>query len=91
MNKKEIQPIEVWSETGVVSANALCLKDFYHYHFDDGDGKVSYTIADFNSDIDYISGVIDIPSNIIQQWGADDTIIWDYVANSLSLTIINNQ
>jgi hypothetical protein len=52
---------------------------------------VSYTIADLNSDIDYISGAIDIPSNIIQQWGADDTIIWDYVANALSLTIINNQ
>jgi hypothetical protein len=88
MNKKEIQPIEVWSETGVVSANALCLKDFYHYHFDDGDGKVSYTIADLNSDIDYISGVIDIPSAIIQQWGASDDIIWIYVASKLNLTLV---
>jgi len=88
MNKKEIQPIEVWSETGVVSANALCLKDFYHYHFDDGDGKVSYTISDLNSDIDYISGVIDIPSAIIQQWGASDDIIWIYVASKLNLTLV---
>jgi hypothetical protein len=88
MNKKEIQPIEVWSETGVISANALCLKDFYHYHFDDGDGKVSYTIADLNSDIDYISGVIDIPSAIIQQWGASDDIIWIYVASKLNLTLV---
>lgn len=88
MNKKEIQPIEVWSETGVVSANALCLKDFYHYHFDDGDGKVSYTIADLSSDIDYISGIIDIPSAIIQQWGASDDIIWIYVASKLNLTLV---
>jgi hypothetical protein len=88
MNKKEIQPIEVWSEIGVVSANALCLKDFYHYHFDNGDGKVSYTIADLDSDIDYISGIVDIPSTIIQQWGASDDIIWIYVASKLNLTLV---
>jgi hypothetical protein len=29
-----------------------------------------------------------IPSNIIQQWGADDDIIFVYVASALGLTII---
>jgi hypothetical protein len=94
MNTRNIQPIASWSPTlGDVTISELQLTDFFHYHFDEGSGKVSYSLNGLdpltNSTISFFSGVIDIPSEIIQQWGADDTIIWDYTAQALNLTIIN--
>lgn len=88
MNKRQIQPIQVWSENGDISADALFLKDFYHYHFDDGGGKISYTIGSYTEDYDYVHGVVDVPASIVQQWGASDDIIFNYVANALNLVII---
>ena len=40
------------------------------------------------SAIVYFSGTIEIPPNIIQQWGTSDDIIWTYVLNTLELTTI---
>jgi hypothetical protein len=42
------------------------------------------------SAFDYFFGTMEIPANVIQQWGASDEIIFDYVASQLGLTIINN-
>jgi len=87
MNTRQIQPIQTWSpETGETSLDTLCLKDFYHYSFDNGGGKVNYTLQ--ADQLDILSGTIDVPSSVIQQWGADDTIIWDYVADALNLTLV---
>ena len=92
MNTRQIQPIQSWSpEEGNITIDILCLKDFLHYFFDGGGGIVSYSLSNSQTQLDYFSGNIEIPSNIIQQWGASDDIIFDYVANALSLTIINNQ
>jgi len=38
--------------------------------------------------LDYFPGAIAIPSSIVQQWGASDDVIWNYVANSLNLVLI---
>ena len=78
-------------EIGDITVDILCLKDFFHYFFDGGGGIVSYSLSNSQTQLDYFSGNIEIPSSIIQQWGASDNIIWDYIANTLSLTIINNQ
>jgi len=92
MNIRAIQPKSTWSpETGDITIDTLCLKDFFHYFFDGGGGIVSYSLSNSQTQLDYFLGNIDIPSSTIQQWGASDDIIFDYVANSLSLTIINNQ
>lgn len=93
MNTRQIQPISSWSPaTGDITIDELSLNDFYHYHFDDGGGKVSYSLSGINqstqSRFDFFSDTIDVPSNIIQQWGADDEIIFDYVATTLGLVII---
>lgn len=88
MNKRQIQPVNVWSENGTVSVNSLFLKDFYNYHFDDGGGKVCYTLGDYTENYDRIYGTIDIPSSVVQQWGPSDDIIFQYVADTLGLTII---
>lgn len=38
--------------------------------------------------IEYIKDNLSIPSNIVNQWGASDDIIFNYVANTLNLTLI---
>lgn len=87
MNTRQIQSKTTWSpETGDITIDTLCLKDFYHYFFDDGGGKVAYTLQ--SNGLDYFPGTIDIPSSVVQQWGADDSIIWNYVANYLNLVLI---
>jgi hypothetical protein len=87
MNTRQIQAITTWSvENGNIELNALCLKDFYHYFFDGGSGQVSYTIQ--SNGLDIISGNVEIPSIIVQQWGESDEIIFSYVASTLNLTII---
>lgn len=48
------------------------------------------TITLPESAVDYFLGTIEIPANVIQQWGESDEIIFNYVANQLGLTIINN-
>jgi len=42
------------------------------------------------SAVDYYVGQIGIPSSVVQQWGADDSVIFDYVASTIGLIIIGN-
>ena len=90
MNTKDIQPINIWSPSGQRVVNKISLDNFYGYKFDDGIGYVDYALIGSQGEV-YYNGNVEIPSSIIQQWGASDNIIWDYIANTLSLTIINNQ
>jgi hypothetical protein len=43
-----------------------------------------------DSAVEYYIGKAFIPAEVIQQWGASDDIIFDFVAQQLGLTIINN-
>jgi hypothetical protein len=93
MNTRSIQPVQSWSPSlGDVSIDTLVLTDFFHYYFDNGGGKVSYSLSGIDpttqSSIDYFSGIVDVPSSVIQQWGSDDEIIFQFVATTLGLTII---
>lgn len=105
MNTKNIEPISIWTPSGVKNATILALHDFYGYHFDNGAGKVVYkligmqsngsttledgtTVQSPESASEYLTDAIDIPADIIQQWGADDGIIWDYVATTLGLILV---
>jgi hypothetical protein len=38
--------------------------------------------------VDLFQGVLQIPSNVVQQWGASDQIIFEYVATTLGLTLV---
>jgi hypothetical protein len=92
MNVKQIEPISVWTAQGDKSLTYLALANFFDYHFDDGGGKITYKLIAMEGDpetaVEYIVSNLDIPSNIIQQWGASDDIIWEYVSNKLNLVII---
>ena len=90
MNTRNITPITSWSpENGTINIDKLVLKDFIHYFFDGGSGWVSYVLQDSSTGIEYFAKNMEIPSSTIQQWGASDDIIFEYVANQLNLTIIN--
>ena len=51
----------------------------------DGNGN---TITLPESAVEYLIGDVDIPSAIVQQWGASDDIVFAYVASVLGVTII---
>ena len=90
-NTKQIQPVQIWTPDGEKSINVLALTNFFDYHFDDGGGKVEYKLVGVDSELgatEYFIGNVEIPSSIVQQWGADDTIIWNYVATTLNLTLV---
>jgi hypothetical protein len=91
-NTRQIQPIEVWTSQGLKTASILALTNFYDYHFDNGNGKVTYKLIGMEGDpasaIEYITESLEIPASIIQQWGESDDIIFSYVANKLNLIIV---
>jgi len=92
MNVRPIQPISIWTPQGDKLLTYLALADFFDYHFDNGAGKVTYKLIAMEGEpeaaVDYVVNNLEIPSDVIQQWGEDDDIIWDYVATSLGLTLI---
>jgi hypothetical protein len=91
-NTRQIQPIQIWTSEGEKSINTLALVNFFDYKFDDGAGKIEYKLINVDLEIgatELFTGNLDIPSSVIQQWGASDDIVWEYVIDKLGLTIIN--
>ena len=87
-NTKKIQPITVWSPTGNKEITVLSLNNFYDYHFDNGDGKVSYILIETNDELgetEHYKGELTIPAELFNQRGTDDSIIWNYVMTQLNL------
>ena len=91
-NTRQIKPVQIWTANGQKEASILALTNFFDYHFDDGNGKVIYKLIGMEGEpesaIEYITANIEIPSSIIQNWGADDSIIWNYVAEQLNLELL---
>ena len=91
-NTRKIQPITVWSANGQVQVNCVALNNFFDYHFDNLTGNVSYVLIETNDELgatEHFKGDIEIPPYIMQQWGTDDSIIWDYVIQKLNLVVID--
>jgi len=89
MNTKNIQPKSSWSpEGGDITVDTLCLKDFFHYFFDGEGGKVSYSLSSSQTGLDYFSGTLDVPASVVQQWGASDDIMFEFVALALNLVLV---
>jgi hypothetical protein len=95
MNTRIIEPKSIWSPNGERIATILSLLDFRDYNFDNGGGKLTYKLLGMESidsqpetAVDYYVADMYIPSEISQQWGASDEIIFEYVATSLGLILI---
>jgi len=95
MNTRVIEPITVFTADGQKEVSLLSLVNFCGYNFLNSSGVVSYilsgliTVDGVDSYVEYIHNTLEVPSSIIQQWGADDEIIFDYVTITLGLTMIN--
>jgi hypothetical protein len=86
MNTRQIKPKQLWTPEGEKEATILALANFSNYHFDNGSGIVTYKLIGMEqSAIEYFTGSINIPSEIIQQWGESDDVIWNYISQSLNL------
>jgi hypothetical protein len=89
-NTIKIKEIKTWGPTGEKSIDYLGLSNFNSYNFDNSGGKVEYKLIgvdEIDGATDYFTGVVDIPSEVIVNWGTDDNIIFEYVANALGVTI----
>ena len=91
-NTRVISPIQIWTASGEKTVTILALSNFFDYHFDNGNGKVTYKLIGMEGNPEaaqeYIVANIDIPASIVQQWGTSDDIIFNYVATTLNLTIL---
>lgn len=91
MNTRQIQPITAWTPEGQKEISVLALSNFSDYHFDNGSGIVEYKLISVDLELgatEHFIGKIEIPSSIVQQWGADDEPIFQYVAQTLGITLI---
>jgi hypothetical protein len=94
MNTKNIQPKTIWTDSGEKTATSLALINFSDYHFDGGEGIVTYKLVGVKdngenppSAEDLFLGYVTIPSAVINQWGQSDDVIWAYVSSSLQITL----
>ena len=90
-NTRTIQPIQIWTPSGNKDINVLGLTNFFDYYFDNGPGKVEYKLISADPMLgatDCYVGTLDVPASIIQQWGASDDIIFQYVADTLGVILI---
>lgn len=91
-NTREIQPKQIWTNLGEKNATHLALTNFFNYHFDNGGGTIVYKFFGMEgnpeSAYDYFIGELNIPSEIIQQWGESDDIIFNYVAEQLNIVFV---
>lgn len=94
-NTRQIEPVSVWSPNGQTDAIYLGLINFFDYHFDNGGGTATYSLIGMQDNGDGIPTAVDlyianinIPSSVIQAWGENDDIIFEYVATTLGLTIV---
>ena len=99
INFREIQPISIWSDGQIVQINAISADVYYGYNFIDNYGGVDYSLqlAVEQTDADgsvttittrYITGKVDIDKTTADQWGQDDQIIFEYIADKLNLILI---
>jgi hypothetical protein len=91
-NIKYISPITAWTSLGQQTVTMFSLTDFFNYGFlPNCQGTVTYRLfnTEGESAVELIVSQLQIPSEIVQQWGADDEIIFNYVAQQLGFTIIN--
>lgn len=98
-NTRNIQPVEMLAYMGSAMRQAEYIKfvSFSGYDFADNPGHVKYEIyavnrplTDLGQPLEYhellSTGEVELPQELVQQWGIDDEPIIDYVIESLGLT-----
>lgn len=92
-NEILINPIETWQNGGVKYLPLIRFNFYSNYDFKGSPGFVNYSLCELCHDASGIpyyqnvhNSVIDLPWSLIENWGNDDTPIFDYVLQQLNLT-----
>ena len=90
VNERKIIRQKIWLNGVDSFANILAIDGFSGYNFIDNPGQIHYNMIAYDSTTDertrILSGVLPLTMAVIANWGADDQIIFDYVATELGLT-----
>jgi hypothetical protein len=83
----EIEPLQVYTPLGMKSVNILKVCSFSGYDFNGGSGRCEIAIGEIiNEDFrPYVTDSVEIPSEVIQNWGADDLPIFEYILSQKQL------
>lgn len=104
LNEKKIQPIITWVDGQTKTLDAIRFNYYSQYDFKGYPGFVYYslceTVTETQTDGDgnettiqtlnpVIHGNVDMTWEIVNNWGQDDSIIFEYVLEKLNLTEVN--
>jgi hypothetical protein len=94
-NQREIVSFDIWKEGVFHPVNVLKLGSYSGYDFIASPGQVHYDLIHHEQDVDgsiiemvVADGYVPLTFALVQQWGADDQIIFDYVAQELAITLV---
>lgn len=87
MNVKQITPITTWMYGETKTLTSIRLDHYQGYDFNGSPGYVSYTILDGDGN-GVLSGTVRLTWEIVETWGEDDTPIYNFVAETLQLEIV---
>jgi hypothetical protein len=100
MDTRQISAVSIWTPSGDKLATEIRLRNFSEYNFDGTGGRVFWqllnvyeteeivddeTVVTINK-LSIQDGYVSISDDIVQQWGEDDEIIFDFVCSTLGLT-----
>jgi hypothetical protein len=92
VNEREIQPQNIWLN-GINSIAVIINIDGYSgYNFVNSPGQVHYNMMSYDTQSEtktrILSGVCPLDWATVENWGADDQVIFNFVANNLGLILI---
>lgn len=98
-NTRKISPLTIWVNGESVIANCLILNNYAGYDFNSNVGYVNWIITILNENptpeeiitppnLPQISGILDLTQQVVNSWGQNDQVIFDYVALQLNLNLI---
>lgn len=86
-NERAIQPLNIWQNGVSTTATIIRLDGYSGYNFVDNPGEAHYILMDEDKN-SIVQGVVQLDWDTVADWGADDQVIFDYVAQQLNLVLI---
>lgn len=92
VNEREIAPVNIWLNGVSSTAVIFSLDGYSGYNFVDNPGQVHYNMLSYDPGTDtktiVLAGVASLDWTTVENWGADDQVIFNYVAAQLNLTLV---
>ena len=92
VNDRAIQPLNLWINGTSSTAEIITLDGYSGYNFVDNPGEAHYVLSSYDAATDtktsIMQGVVQLDWVTVEAWGADDQLIFNYVAAQLNITLI---